>query len=130
MLFDGYMPRCAFAWDRYGQSALYGSPTSRWLFLRIILFQSHGILFTPTYFCTKSIASYLDSRSIPHRHGSPQVLAYVMQPIYGLLYLPRPAAEPADTGVGPAQSFIYISTCAGVFEVVYTFMRGRALSVL
>ena len=76
---------------------MYGSPTYRWLLIRIILLQSHSILsHPPTPMYVANLASYLDSRSMPLRHGSFPALGYVMQPIYGLLGLARHAAGPIE----------------------------------
>ena len=55
------------AWELY----LYESPTSKWLLIRFLLLQSHSILsHLPTPMYVANLASYLDSRSMPLRHGS------------------------------------------------------------
>ncbi len=91
---------------------MYESPTSRWLLIRILLLQSHSILshpptVTPIY--VDNLASHLDSRSMPLRHGSFHG-AGVRMAFWAYRCLLTLALE-------PAQSSIYISTCADVSEL-------------
>ncbi len=91
-----------------GPSPAFGSSFESFSCRAIALFPTHPHLY---------VASYLDSRSMPYRHGSFPALGYVMQTSYDPLSLARLAAEPIaalDPGVGPTQSSIRISDCASL----------------